>query len=65
MGEKKVVPIYLISALTVIHLIRDRCEAYLANILDITKVSLRVREVPVVKDYPNVFLDELPRLPPY
>ena len=33
--------------------------------MDMTQVSLGVREVPVVRDFSNVFLDEFLRLPPY
>ena len=44
-------------------MIRDGCEAYLANIVDISKVSPRVTDVPVVKEFSDVFLDELPGLP--
>ena len=35
-GERKVVATYLISAVTAFHLIRERCEAYLANVMDTT-----------------------------
>ena len=65
MGKRKVLPAYLISAVTTFHLIREGCEAYLANIIDTTTVSLGVKEVPVVSDFLDVFLDELPGLPPY
>ena len=64
-GERKVVPACLISAVTTFHLIREGCESYLANIVDTTTVSLGVKDVPVVSDFPDVFLDELPGLPPY
>ena len=51
--------------MTAFRLIRDGCQAYLANIIDITKVSPGVREVSIVRDYSDVFLDELPGLLPY
>ena len=38
---------------------------YLANIVDTTKVSPGVKEVPVVSDFLDVFLDELLILPLY
>ena len=58
-GERKIVPACLILAVTAFHFIRIGYEAYLANIVDTTKVSPRVEDVPVVKYYPNIFLDEL------
>ena len=37
----------------------------MASVTDTTKVSLGVGEVPMVRDFPDVFLDELPGLPLY
>ena len=65
MGERKTIPACFISATTTFQLIKDRCEAYLANIIDTSKVSPGVMDVSVVKEFSNVFLDELPRLPLY
>ncbi|KAL8090813.1 hypothetical protein AgCh_040034 [Apium graveolens] len=45
-------------------LLRQGCEAYLAHIKDIEAESLRIEDIPVVKDFPDVFPDELPGLPP-
>ena len=39
------------------------CKVYLANIIDTSKVSMGVIDVPVVKEFPDVFLDELLGLP--
>ncbi|KAG8493129.1 hypothetical protein CXB51_010631 [Gossypium anomalum] len=44
--------------------VRKGCEAYLAYVLN-TKVSkLKIEYVPIVCEYPDVFLEEFPRLPP-
>ena len=64
-GERKIVPACLISAVMAIHLIKKGCEASLASVMDTTKVSSGVGEVPMVRDFPDIFLDELPGLPPY
>ncbi|XP_055961859.1 uncharacterized protein LOC126681798 [Mercurialis annua] len=64
-GERKTMPNCLISAVTAFHLIKDGCQAYLASVIDMTKVSLGVSEIRVVRDFPDVFLDELPGLPPH
>ena len=47
-GERKVVPNCLVSLVTAFHLIRDGCAAYLANVQDVSKASLVVKDVAVV-----------------
>ena len=47
-GERKVVPNCLISAVMAFHLIRDGCDAYLANVKDVSKASPEVKDVAVV-----------------
>ncbi|KAL0347942.1 UNVERIFIED_CONTAM: Transposon Ty3-G Gag-Pol polyprotein [Sesamum angustifolium] len=44
---------------------RERCEVYLASVHDVAKVSPGVSDVPVVREFPDVFPDELPGLPPH
>ncbi|KAL0445943.1 UNVERIFIED_CONTAM: hypothetical protein Slati_1722200 [Sesamum latifolium] len=55
-GERIVIPNCLISAVTAFNLIKEGCEAYLASVHDATKVSPGVLEVPVVREFPDVFL---------
>ncbi|KAK4395668.1 Transposon Tf2-12 polyprotein [Sesamum angolense] len=64
-GERKVIPNCLISAVTAFNLIKGGCEAYLTSVRDTTKVGLGVSDVPVVREFPYVFPEELPRLPPH
>ena len=45
-------------------LIQRGCEAYLAYLKDREKWSELLAHIPIVKKFPNVFLEELPRLPP-
>ncbi|KAL2251399.1 UNVERIFIED_CONTAM: hypothetical protein Sindi_2262200 [Sesamum indicum] len=59
-GERKVIPNCLISAVTAFNLIKEGCEAYLASVHDTVKVSPGVLDVPVVREFPDVFPDELP-----
>ena len=47
-GERKVVPNCLISAAMAFHLIRDGCDAYLANVKDVSKEIPEVKDVAVV-----------------
>ncbi|KAL0386526.1 UNVERIFIED_CONTAM: Retrovirus-related Pol polyprotein from transposon [Sesamum latifolium] len=64
-GERKVIPNYLISAVTAFNLIKEGCQAYLASVHDTTKVSPGVLEVSVVREFSDVFSEELPGLPPH
>ena len=59
-GERKTIPTCLITAVTAFQLIKDGCEAYLANIIDTSKVSSGVSDVHVAREFPDVFLDDLP-----
>ncbi|XP_074352063.1 uncharacterized protein LOC141691203 [Apium graveolens] len=45
-------------------LLREGCEAYLVHVKDIEAESLRIGDIPVVKEFPGMFPDELPGLPP-
>ena len=64
-GERKIIPTCLISATTTFDLIKDVCEPYLANIIDMIKFSPGVMDVPVVREFLDVFLYELSGLPLY
>ncbi|KAL0421010.1 UNVERIFIED_CONTAM: Transposon Tf2-11 polyprotein [Sesamum latifolium] len=64
-GERKVIPNCLIFTVTAFNLIKEGCQAYLASVHDTTKVSPGVLEVPVVREFPDVFPEELPGLPPH
>ncbi|KAL0324943.1 UNVERIFIED_CONTAM: Transposon Ty3-G Gag-Pol polyprotein [Sesamum radiatum] len=64
-GERKVIPNCLISAVTAFNLIKEGCEAYLASVRDVAKISPGVSDVPVVREFPDVFPEELPGLPPH
>ena len=37
---------------------------YLAYVIDTKKVESSLSDIPTVSDYPNMFLEELPGLPP-
>ncbi|KAA3484292.1 Retrotransposable element Tf2 [Gossypium australe] len=63
LDESSELPI-VISSMTAQRHVRKGCEAFLAYVLN-TKVSeLKIEFVSVVCEYLNVFLEELPRLPP-
>ena len=45
-------------------LLRQGCQAYLAYILDTDKGNPKIEDIPIVCEFLDVFLDELPGLPP-
>ena len=54
----------VISASTTRTMVRKGCEAYLAYVIDTKKAEPILLDTPTVCDYSNVFLEELPGLPP-
>ena len=63
-GERDVLPSCLISAVTAGKLLSRGCQAYLAHVVDTRIRVLKVEDIPVVKEFPDVFPEELPGLPP-
>ena len=45
-------------------MVQKGCEAYLAYVINTVKARPSVSDIPTVSDFPNVFPEELPRLPP-
>ena len=45
-------------------LLQQGCEMYIAYVLDTEKGSPKIEDIPVVCEFPDVFPDELPGLPP-
>ena len=45
-------------------LLRQGCEAYLAHVIDTQKTIPKLEEILVVNEFPDVFPEELPGLPP-
>ena len=54
----------VISVATARKMVRKGCEAYLAYVIDTVKARPSVSDIPTVSDFPNVFPEELPGLPP-
>ena len=44
--------------------LRKGCEAFLDLILDSKRKQVNLENIPVIKDFPDVFLEELPGIPP-
>ncbi|XP_074327801.1 uncharacterized protein LOC141665715 [Apium graveolens] len=45
-------------------LLRQGCEGYFAYVIDRSKETPNIESIPTVSEFPNVFPDELPGLPP-
>ncbi|KAD6796162.1 hypothetical protein E3N88_07058 [Mikania micrantha] len=54
----------IISALKAQKLILHGCEGFLASIKDVSKGAPHLEYIPIVRDYSDVFPEELPGLPP-
>jgi hypothetical protein len=63
-GERILKPFTLISVVTAQRLLRKGCIGYLAYILNFDDEGPRLKDIPMVKEFPNIFPKELPRLPP-
>ena len=53
----------IISAVRARRLLRKGCQGYLAHVVLNDDTSVRVEDVQVVRHFPDVFPDDLPRLP--
>ncbi|XP_057416627.1 uncharacterized protein LOC130711144 [Lotus japonicus] len=63
-GERCLTPYNLISALGAFRLLRKGCQGYLALVKDTQAVEKKLEEVLIVCEFPDVFPEELPGLPP-
>ena len=54
----------VISTATARTIVRKGCEAYLAYVIETEKARPSVSYIPTISDFPNMFLEELPGLPP-
>ena len=63
-GECKVLPSCVISVISARRLLRKRCSVYLAHVIDIEGRELRLEDITVVKEFPDVFPNKLHGMPP-
>ena len=63
-GDRRILPTCVISALEAKRLLHKGCEMYLAHVIDKSSFKVTVENVPVVCEFPDVFLEDLPGLPP-
>ncbi|XP_040361820.1 uncharacterized protein LOC121049220 [Rosa chinensis] len=63
-GEREVLPSCIISALTAKKMLSKGCQAYLAHVVNSNAEVMDLSQIPIAGDYPDVFPEELPGLPP-
>ncbi|TYJ96613.1 Retrotransposable element Tf2 [Cucumis melo var. makuwa] len=63
-GMRKVVSRSLISVLKAVKLLRKGCTTFLAHIVVVQREKLKPEDVPIVKEFLEVFPDDLSGLPP-
>jgi hypothetical protein len=63
-GERKVIPSCVIAISVAIKLLRKGCSAWLAHVRELEKGSIDLASIPVVREFRDVFPEELPGLPP-
>ena len=64
-GDKSYAPQNLISAIKTRKMLRKGCQGYLALVKDTIAEKTSISDVPIACEFPDVFLDELPGLPPH
>ena len=62
-GEKKGTALNLVSCLKASNYILKGCHAILAHVKEIKSDEKRIEDVPIVREFPEVFPDDLPGLP--
>uniref|UniRef100_A0A2N9HRA9 RNA-directed DNA polymerase n=1 Tax=Fagus sylvatica TaxID=28930 RepID=A0A2N9HRA9_FAGSY len=60
--EKEVV--FRPPALRANRLLRKGCRGFLASVVDLQKKELEIKDIPIVREFPDVFPEDLPGLPP-
>ena len=54
----------IVSFIRTVKYINDGCQAFMVQITEDKSEKKRLEDVPVVKDFPEVFPEDLPGLPP-
>ena len=55
----------VISVATTGTVVQKGCEAYLAYVIDMKKAESSLSNIPIVYDYPDVFMEEFPGFHPH
>ena len=63
-GIRKEIAPSLINAMTALKMLRKGCQGYLAFVVDRRQEGTQLEDIPIVKEFPDVFLDDISSLPP-
>ena len=63
-GDRRVLPMCVISALEAKRLLHKGYKAYLAHVVDKSSSKVTMDSIPVVREFLDVFSEDLPSLPP-
>ena len=63
-GMRRELSSNMISAMATQRMLRKGCQGYLAYVVETEKEGTLVDEIPVVREFPDVFLDDIAGLPP-
>ncbi|KAL5831658.1 hypothetical protein ACOSQ4_017012 [Xanthoceras sorbifolium] len=63
-GVRKILSASIMSAITASKMLRKSCQGYLVYAIEMRGNEVRLEDIPVVREFPDVFLEDLPRLPP-
>ena len=63
-GERNVIPNCFILAMTSQKMVNKGCEVYLAMVMDLNGGNNELANLPIVREFPNMFPEKLPGLPP-
>ena len=61
--RRKIAP-SLINVMTTSKMLRKGCQGYLAFVMDRRQEGTRLEDIPIVKEFPDVFPDDISGLPP-
>ena len=62
-GFRREIAPSLINAMTTWKMLRKGCQGYLAFVVDRRQKGTRLEDIPIVKEFPDVFLDDISGLP--
>ena len=63
-GIRKEIAPSLINAMTASKMLRKGCQGYLAFVVDRRQEGTRLEDIPIIKEFPDVFPDDISGLPP-
>ena len=63
-GIRREITPSLINAMTTSKMLRKGCQGYLAFVVDRRQEGTRLEDIPIIKEFPDVFPDDISGLPP-